>query len=1097
MPLALDADAHGNQPEPMNHPASADLDHVVVIGASAGGLEPLRELASHLPRDAKAAYVVAQHLAPERPSQLVDLLARTTPLKVAAASNGSQLKAGEMLVVPPGSDAAINADRLRLTAPQPPFRPSPSVDQLFDSLAEAWGPKAVAIVLSGTGSDGALGLRAVGAAGGLTFVQSPESARFDGMPRAAMALGRADWVSEPAAIGARLVDCFGREGGGIVAREGQSEAGLLGQIAAELKRCTGIDFSQYKDSTVRRQLLRRMAVCGAGSLPDYLTLLADDAQECKALAQNLLVSVTAFFRNPEAFAALSEHLKPLLERIDSNEKLRVWVPGCATGEEAYSIGMIISEAMGHPSDLNQKLKIFATDLDEQSLSIGRRGVYPISAAKAIPAELQQRFLVDHDSEMEINKELRSCLIFARHNVSEEPPFPSIDLISFRNTLIYFTAPLQERVIDFFNFSLAPGGLLFLGSSESLGRKSGFTILNPLYRIYQRSPDGRTRRRITPASPLQRAAPLARTQPASNQDRDEGSDEHVALMEALLRTIGRPCLVLDESHNLVEVVGDVSPYCRIPEGRMTASAGTFLRQELQSEARALFLLVRADRTSASSRPLLLPGLSAAVRMEAAPLQLGERALTVLSFISEAGTAGSVATEPGNSERDAAFAREIERLERELLANQETLRRSISDLEQVNEELEASTEELQASSEELQSSNEELEASNEELQATNEELGTLNQQLRIRSEELERLNNDLENIQSSLNQGMVIVDRNLRITRYSPLAVRVFGLLEQDIGQPLIGVPTTVPLPHLREAMLAVLGGEEHCSIEASSEEVSYLAQVMPYRDKEGVRLGAIITLTDVSELVALRRAAEASLREFSNLTEALEQAVWKRDHTMRQILYLSRRIEPLTGWSAAELCSNPALLDGAIVAADRARVEAARSSSGSGWSITYRLIDRRGQERAVHEVATVVDESHEHYIVGTLCEVTQQSQLQQRNQLLASGFEALLASAGSPLALVDPSLQIVGASTSFAELLHHDAAELKDLPLQLLCRELAPDGGLLDAAQQLLLQPPATLNPKRELIELATARGTRLALALVPLVAGQQVLGILLELHPQG
>ena len=956
----------------MNNFGVGSLDHVVVIGASAGGLDALRDLVAHLPREARVGYVVAQHLAPEHPSQLVELLARSTSLHVAQACDGSRLEAGLMLVVPPGSDAVIVADRLNLSAPQPRFRPSPSVDQLFDSLAEAWGPKAVAIVLSGTGSDGALGLRTVGAAGGLTFVQSPESARFDGMPRAAMALGRADWVSDPAAIGTRLATCFARTDQGLQAQASVSEHALLDQVAAELRRSTAIDFSQYKDSTVRRQVLRRMAVCGLNDLPGYLALLATDPQEGQALAQNLLVSVTSFFRNPEAFAALSEHLRPLLERVGNNEKLRVWVPGCATGEEAYSIGMVVSEALGHPAHLSDRLKIFATDLDEQSLAIGRRGTYPISAAKSIPEAMRRRYLIEHDNEIEINKELRSCLIFARHNVSEEPPFPSIDLISFRNTLIYFTAPLQERVLDFFSFSLTPGGVLFLGSSESLGRKPGFTILNPLYRIYQRSQDGRPRRRFTPTAPSQRAAPPARATPASSREQDALANEHVNLMEALVRTIGRPCLVLDENHSLVEVVGDVSPYCKIPEGRMTASAGAFLRDELQMEARALFLLVRADHSRASSRRLALPGRAMPVRMEASPLQLGERALTVLAFVDESGEPTEAVDEPGDSQRDTAFAREIERLERELLANQETLRRSIADLEQVNEELEASSEELQASSEELQSSNEELEASNEELQATNEELGTLNQQLRVRSDELERLNNDLENIQSSLSQGMVIVDRNLRITRFSPLAVRVFGLLEHDIGQPLIGVPTTVPLPHLREALLAVLDGEERCSIEASSEEVSYLAQVMPYRDKEGIRLGAIITLTDVSELVALRRAAEASLREFSKLTEALDQAVWKRDHTMRQILYLSPRIEALTGWSATELCSDPGLLDGAILEADRSSVQAARTAQRSGWSVTYRLIDRHGHERTVQEVATVVDESHEHYVVGTLSEVPKQS-----------------------------------------------------------------------------------------------------------------------------
>jgi len=414
-------------------------------------------------------------------------------------------------------------------------------------------------------------------------------------------------------------------------------------------------------------------------------------------------------------------------------------------------------------------------------------------------------------------------------------------------------------------------------------------------------------------------------------RESVPEQHINLIEALVRTLAHPCLVLDENHDLVEVVGDVSAYCRIPEGRLTAAAGALLRAELQPEARTLFLLVRADRRAASSGLLHLPDRELALRLEAAPLQVGERALTVLSFIEQREAPSEAVPGLASSDRDAAFAREIERLERELLFSQDILRRSMADLEQANEELEASSEELQASSEELQSSNEELEASNEELQATNEELGTLNQQLRIRSDELERLNTDLENIQSSLSQGMVILDRQLRITRFSPLAVRVFGLVDSDIGQPLIGVPTTVPLPELRDALLAVVHGEERRSIEATSEEVAYLAQVMPYRDREGTRLGAIITLTDVSEMVALRRSAEAALREFASLADALEQAVWKRDHTMERILYMSRRIERLTGWSAAELCHDPQLFDNAIHADDRARAGASPTACTGGMA----------------------------------------------------------------------------------------------------------------------------------------------------------------------
>lgn len=1080
-------------PSAMTESQANAPERLVAIGASAGGLEALQVIVAKLPALANTAYVVAQHLAADHPSQLVELLARKTALRVISAADGTPLTAGTILVIPPGCDATVTETAIQLQDPLPRYGPSPSIDQLFDSLAHHWGPRAVAVVLSGTGSDAALGLRAVGAAGGVTLVQAPQSARFDGMPRAAIALGGADWIGEPAMIAAHLHDCFSTQGAGFKQEAMAAEAPLFAHAAAQLKEGTGIDFSQYKHSTLRRQIQRRMATRNIWSIEEYLALLSSDSQENQALSQNLLVSVTAFFRNPEAFTALANPLRLLIARLNPDDPFRVWVPGCATGEEAYSIAMTISEVMDHPSNLQQRLKIFATDLDEHSLAIGRRGSYPLSAAKNIPERLIERFITVKTNEIEINKDLRSCLVFARHNIGEEPPFPNIDLISFRNTLIYFNAPLQERVLDVFSFSLQPGSLLFLGSSESLGRRSGFTLVNPLHRIYERSRESRPRSRIAMTIPMRRGATPQRLPPAENLGQNAVPNQHINLLETLLRSLAPPSLVLDENHNLVEVIGDVSPYCRIPEGQLTASAGAFLRDELQSDARALFLLVRADRAAASSRALRLDNDSTAVRLEAMPVQLGDRALTVLSFHPDAAAGQAALADNGSSKRDDAFAREIERLERELLSSQETLRRSMGDLEQANEELEASSEELQASSEELQSSNEELEASNEELQATNEELGNLNQQLRCRSDELELLNTDLENIQSSLSQGMVIVDRNLRITRFSPLAVRVFGMVASDIGQPLIGVPTTVPLPNLRQALLAALDGKERSSIEATSEEMSYLAQVMPYRNKVGECLGAILTLTDISELVALRQVAQASLREFTNLADALDQVVWKRDYSMGQLLYVSGRIKQLSGWSAAELGSSPQLLDQAIVPADRARVEAVRSAGGSGWSVIYHLIDRDGQERTVQEVAVVADASHDPCIVGTLSDISGQRLEQRHTRLLASGLEALLAHDTLPLALVDPELRIVVCSQRFCDHLGLAPASLTNQPLERLSAALCQPDLLTPLAKALLTSP----DPPCQEHSLTLANGGSLSLHLQPLVGddaeGDAVLGLLLEL----
>jgi len=1076
-------------------PKAVRVEHVVAIGASAGGLEALQALLGRLVEPGPAAVLIAQHQAPDHASQLVSLLSRVTPLRVEQAVDGACLEPGVVLVLPPSCDAELERDRLRFIEPGGSPGPSPSIDLLFESLARHWGDRAVAVVLSGTGSDGARGLRAVGASGGLSLVQSPESARFAGMPLAAIAMGGADLIADPATLGSRLQEWTGSgEGWGGLAG-GDADALLLSRAIARLKRRTGIDFSEYKESTLRRQIQRRLAVLGLKSLEDYVPLLSTDAGECQALMRNLLVTVTSFFRDPEAFAALASHLKPLLETRLPGEQVRLWIPGCATGEEVYSIGMLMSELLGHPAHLNQHMKLFATDLDEQSLRIARRGVFSASAVRSVPDALRERFMHAVGHEVEISKDLRSCMVFARHNICQDPPFPSIDLISCRNLLIYFTAALQEQVIDLLGLSLRPGGLLFLGSSESLSPGSGFRLLNPVHRIYERTAEPRSRRRPARAMPMQRS--IAPERPASPPPEVilPVTAQRLQLLDALVRHVASPSLVVDENHHLLEVIGDVYPYCRIPAGRITAEASTFLCDELQAEARALFLLVRADRSAVRSCSLKLPHLPSPVWLEAAPLLVADQSFTVLSFHQEPMDSGSPVAELTSGDRDVAFSREIDRLERELLASQDTLRRSMLDLEQANQELEASSEELQASAEELQSSNEELEASNEELQAANDELAALNDELRTRGDELQRLNTDMENIQMSLNQGMVIVDEQLRITRFSPLAVRVFGLVSSDLGQSLIGIPTTVPIPGLRESLLEAIRTPSRLSLEATNEETSYLVQLMPYRNAEGKILGGIITLTDVSEMVALRRVAEASLQEFTSLADALDQVVWKRDHPEGRFLYLSRRIEVLTGWTVTDLCGDRRLLDEAIDPEDRPRVEAARRDGVAGWTVTYRLHCPDGRQRSFCEVATILDDADHRYVVGTLADVTDQERAGITARLLGAAFQALGATGGSPLLLLDAALRVVAATERVAELNGRSLEEVAS-SLTLVERPAGwpAEASLADLVQAVLAGQPSHLECA---VALATTppqpAGWRLSVQ--ALVEGQERLGVLLQLSP--
>ena len=1040
-------------------PPSADarpLNHVVGIGASAGGLEALKVLLAQLKLQGRMAYVVAQHLAPDHPSLIVELLKRVTPLQVVTAVDGDLLRPGVVAVAPSNRDVAVRGDRLVLTDPPPRFGPSPSIDRLFESIANEWRQQGVAVVLSGTGSDGARGVAQVRAAGGLTFAQLPETARFDAMPRAAIALGGVSKVLETGAIGQQLnfiaesTVSFNTAGGQ------EMQAQTINNVLAHLQLGTGVDFSQYKESTLRRQLQRRMAVRQVADLDDYVRLLKDDAEEAPALLHNLLVNVTAFFRDSEAFDVLAQLLKEYVAPLPPQAKIRVWVPGCATGNEVYTLAMVISQVLDHPVVLADRLKIFGTDLDEEALAEARQGVYPLADAQAIPAELRHRFLDEEGDQFTINDPLRDCVVFARHNVSEDPPFPRLDLISCRNTLIYFTPPLQERVISLFRFGLLPGGLLFLGESESLGHgHQGFAVANATHRIYRRSGEV-ARRTVAPlGSSAGRGAGARPSLARGAVLRDSVPEQHMVLLEALSRSFCGDCLVLDDCHNLVQVIGDVTPYCVMPEGWISANASLFLRAELRDEARALLLLVRADEVPVLSPSIDLPGEEGRLRLEVRPLRVGARQFCVITFLrvveTESESDASVVHRGGTGVRqiDSSFASQILRLEEQLLASQDSLRRSMVELEEANEELEASSEELQASSEELQSSNEELEASNEELQATNEELGTLNQQLRSRSEELQLLNNDLENIQSSLSQGMVIVDLEMRITRFTPLAVRVFALVESDIGQPLFSVPTTLKLTGLRQAIVEVLAGVPRRNIEASSEEVAYLLQVMPYLDRDKRPMGAIVTLTDVGELVALRRTAEAALEDFTRLTDSLEQAVWKRNGNLDRLLYVSARIQTLTGWTPAELCSQPSLLEEAIDPADRDRVAASRPKDSTGWSVAYRLGTRDGRRIQVVETATVIKDDHDHCVVGTLTDVTETTAVAEHAADLFTIFASVFHSQCFDVVVLDDSLKVVMANERLSARLVQDMGSLVGLPFQLF---LTPEDG---AALMALARRPAT------------------------------------------
>ncbi len=1006
-------------------------DFVVAVGSSAGGLEALQEFLPHLPV-AGLAVVVAQHMSPEHRSLIVELLERRTPLRVVEASDGAALVEGTVYICPPNHDLTIDEAVIHVEDPSPSRVPHPNIDLLFESVALHWGRRGVGVVLSGTGADGSSGLRSINAAGGLTIAQRPESAKFGSMPYSAIELGAVDIVLDAAEMGPLLRRLADAEPLWTGADDPDLEDTTVRRIVATLRRMTGIDFSRYKDTTLRRQIARRMAVRQLTGVEDYLPLLTAEQPEAQALMVNLLVTVTSFFRDEAAFAALGAQLTRYAHERDEDTQLRMWVPGCATGEEVYSIAMLVAEALGRPTDLLRHLKIFATDLDDASLAVARRAVYPLAAAERVPEHLRARYMLDTPFGAEIVAEIRDCIVFARHNLAEDPPFPRLDLISCRNTLIYFTTPLQDKVIDLMRYALEPAGLLFLGASEAPGSSAtGFVTLDAANRIYVRTGERSVMRERTPSTLAWRPpnAP-ARTRQIS---RPPLADHRVTLLEALFRTIGDPCLVLDDDDNVLEVVGDVSRYCQVPSGPLSAAAIPLLAPELRGDARHLLLQLRAGPGPIAGRSIALANAPGGVLMTVRSMLVESQQRRVLSFVALPDvdretppevTSGTEAT----PEQAIAFDRELQRLESELSASQETLRISIEELEATNEELQASSEELQATNEELQSSYEELETSNEELHATNEELGTLNAKLRSRSGELTGLNTDLENILSSLNQGMVQVDQNLRVTRFSPLAVRLFALMDSDVGQPLLGIPTTMTVAGFDQALHAVVGGASRRSLEAHGDGGAFLVQVLPYITEDSERRGAIITLTDISFLATPYRATESELRGFQRGTDVLPELVWKRDATSREVLYTSRRIEEFIGYTQQDLGRDPSLLDAAIAVEDRERVEAARAVGAHNWSVDYRLENRDGGSRWVREGATLVPDPGGDFIFGTLIDITDDVELRQRAEQQAAVFESVFHTAVLGVAVLDSAQRIVIANDAFCSLVGIEPGALDHRPI---------------------------------------------------------------------
>lgn len=816
------------------------------IGASAGGLEALRGLLCTLPTQANIAYVVAQHLHPTHRSMLIDLLRAHTQLQIVEAKNRETLRPGWIYVTPPGRNVTITNGRLRLTKTSGEVGPKPSVDQFFTSLAEEKGERAVGIILSGTGSDGAVGVRAIKAHGGFTMAQAVESAKFDGMPYAAINTGDVDLVLPPHRIGPELQDLLKHPKTAPLLLPEDDTLSAVQRILRLLLACTGCDFSDYKPNTLNRRIQRRMAIHKLPTLNEYLRYMEVSPKEAWDLCRDILVSVTAFFRDAEAFQVLERALESIAEKKERGGQIRIWVPGCATGEEAYSIAILLDQLLrGRARGVSAQ--IFGTDLDENAILHARRGVYPVTTLAGVDPELRKRCFLSVHNAYQVVKPIREMVVFARHDLVKDPPFSHLDLISCRNVLIYFNSRLQQRIIPLFHQVLESGGYLFLGKSESIVTFSElFEQVDRKWRLFRRRLDS-LRSSQGQDYPSYRLPVTA--QPARRKREQRRSMQEI-INHAIADAYAPSAVLIDEHMQVRHVRGDVSTYLRLSSGDLNLNVINLARDELRGDLRILLYRVTRDHTPLQSRRLRIgKGSDAAfVTLQARPVRVGEEDgwLTAIIFEEEFGDDVLEADVPVvELSEDARIAE----LEKELTDTREQLQTTVEELETTNEE-------LQSANEELHSANEELETSNEELQSANEELRALNEALQLKSAELAMTSADIENVLKNIGFPMLVVDRDLRITRITPAANRLFDFSSLHIRPVVTAVPSVLNLQGLREEFMQVLGSGKPMEAELMQGDTVYWKRILPYYAEDQEIAGAILMFLDRTPI----RAAENALRE---------------------------------------------------------------------------------------------------------------------------------------------------------------------------------------------------------------------------------------------
>ena len=836
---------------------------VVGIGTSAGGLDALDHFLKSVPKNSRLAFVIVQHLDPTRKGILPELLQKSTGMKVIQVRDRIQIKPRCVYVIPPNKDMSLLRGRLHLIAPVLPRGQRLPIDFFFHSLAQDQGEHAIGVVLSGMGSDGMLGLQAIKEKGGLTLVQDPATAKFDGMPKSAVNAGVADIIAPVDDLPLRLLNYLERSSPNRPLRAIKHEAGnAVDKVVILLRIHTGHDFSLYKKDTLYRRIERRMGIHQIHKIGDYIGYLHKNSQELDLLFKELLIGVTSFFRDRSVWDELQKSVLPaLIASRPPGHTFRAWLPGCSTGEEAYSLAMSFKEAMDEVTPRNKiQLKIFATDLDKDAINKARQGVYSESACAHIPPSQMSRFFIKNEHGYRVISEIREQVVFAPHSLIRDPPFTKLDFLSCRNLLIYFMPEMQSKLMPLFHYSLSPGGVLLLGGSETIGSfNDHFKPLNQKKRIFQRigsSP------RIEPIDfPSSFTQSLSDETPAASVPQPKINLQSAA-DQLILEKYAPPAVLVDVSGNILYISGRTGRYLEPAAGKANWNIFAMAREGLRYELGNVFQKALDQKATIVTRRIRFEADAGPEEVEVSMQRLKQpetmRGLMLIVFTPVTLDLGMKASKPrGKSAAPASHERLVKELERKFQHARQETQIVREEMQASQEELRSTNEEQQSTNEELQSTNEELTTSREEMQSLNEELQTVNAELQAKVEELSRSNNDMKNLLNSTDIATLFLDEHLKVRRFTTQATKIFKLIPGDAGRPITDLSSDLLYPDLAADTQEVL---DKLNFKEKSVETReghwFTVRIMPYRTLDNRIDGVVITFSDIT----VAKKLEAQLRE---------------------------------------------------------------------------------------------------------------------------------------------------------------------------------------------------------------------------------------------